>query len=138
MHIARDDVVRGRLVCSGTVLLEGVLEGDVACARLEVGADGRLLGNVAADEVIVDGEIIGNARARRIWLRSGALVEGNLWHAALIVDPRAVLVGDSHREPAAAVPSGVAELRARQATQEAELVQLEQASRLRQSLAARR
>ncbi len=134
MHIDRDDRLTGAIACSGTVHIDGMLEGDIACGRLEIGAGGRVIGTVAADELVIAGELIGNARARRIWLRASALVEGDLWHAALVVDPHAVLIGDLHRDARAGAPEPVRCLQAQQAATDAELDDIAKASRTRDSL----
>lgn len=56
----------GSLVAKGSLRVEGVFEGDITdAAAVEVGARGRLLGNVAAESVVVAGELAGNVVASR-------------------------------------------------------------------------
>lgn len=127
MHIDHDAVVAGRIVVAGAVRLDGRLEGVICCSRLEIGRWGRVEGRIEADEVVVEGEVVGDILARQVWLRASAVVEGDVTHAGLVVDGRAVLVGDSHRDAAAEAPLAVRRLRQRVAAEDAELAGLEQA-----------
>ncbi len=56
----------GSLVAKGSLRVEGVFEGDITdAASVEVGARGRLTGNVAADTIVIAGELTGNVVASR-------------------------------------------------------------------------
>ena len=56
----------GSLVAKGSLRVEGVFEGDITdAASVEVGARGRLVGNVAAESVVIAGELSGNVVASR-------------------------------------------------------------------------
>lgn len=56
----------GSLVAKGSLRVEGVFEGDITdAASVEVGARGRLVGNVAAETVVIAGELVGNIVASR-------------------------------------------------------------------------
>lgn len=56
----------GSLVAKGSLRVEGVFEGDITdAASVEVGARGRLNGNVAAESVVIAGELNGNVVASR-------------------------------------------------------------------------
>ena len=56
----------GSLVAKGSLRVEGVFEGDITdAASVEVGARGRLVGNVAAESVVIAGELAGNVVASR-------------------------------------------------------------------------
>lgn len=127
LHIDHDALVQGRIVVAGEVRLDGRCEGAILCSRLEVGRWGRIEGEVEADEVTVEGEVIGNIRARKVWLKTSAVVEGDVVHASLVVDARAVLVGDSHRDDDARAPEAVRRLRQRLAAEDAELASCERA-----------
>lgn len=128
VHIDHDAVVSGEIVVAGDVRLDGRCDGFIRCWRLEVGRWGRLEGNVEADEVVVAGEVIGEIRARRVRLAETAVVEGDVVHATLVVDGRAVLVGDSHRDETVRAPAQVRKLRERIEAEAAELRQIERAA----------
>lgn len=56
----------GSLVAKGSLRVEGVFEGDITdAASVEIGARGRLTGNVAAESVVIAGELNGNVVASR-------------------------------------------------------------------------
>lgn len=56
----------GSLVAKGSLRVEGVFEGDITdAASVEIGARGRLTGNVAAETVVIAGELHGNVVASR-------------------------------------------------------------------------
>lgn len=56
----------GSLVAKGSLRVEGVFEGDITdAASVEIGARGRLMGNVAAESVVIAGELMGNVVASR-------------------------------------------------------------------------
>lgn len=131
MHIDHDAVVSGQIVVAGSVRLDGRCEGSISCTRLEIGRWGRLEGSVEADEVVVEGEMIGDIRARRVRLHATAVVEGDVTHGTLVVDGQAVLVGDSHHDEDARAPVSVRRLRDRAAAEDAELQSLERAARQR-------
>jgi cytoskeletal protein CcmA (bactofilin family) len=51
--------ITGDLESAGEILVEGQIRGDIRCARLIAGENASILGNIAADEVIVRGKING-------------------------------------------------------------------------------
>jgi cytoskeletal protein CcmA (bactofilin family) len=90
-------LMRGDLVAAGEVRLDGWLEGQIICSRLEIGIDGYILGNVAAKELFVAGQIVGTVVAEAAHLMEGAFVEGDVHHLTLSVDPAATLIGSAIR-----------------------------------------
>jgi cytoskeletal protein CcmA (bactofilin family) len=80
--------IRGEVRSEGDLRLEGTLEGLlVTGARVIVGATGKAIADLEADEVIVmghvEGRIVGH---RRIELRKGAHVEGDLISKSLVIE----------------------------------------------------
>ncbi len=64
--ISEDAFFHGSLVVKGSLRVEGAFEGDISDAvDVEVGAKGRVIGNVAAESVVVAGEIVGDVVASR-------------------------------------------------------------------------
>jgi len=70
----------GLLTFRGRGTVEGEVEGEIVCwGTLHVGARGRVIGTVEADEVIVDGVLEGEATARnRLVLAATARVKGTV------------------------------------------------------------
>ena len=64
--IGEDAFFHGSLVAKGSLRVEGSFEGDISDAvEVEVGAKGRVQGNIAAEAVTVAGEISGDIVASR-------------------------------------------------------------------------
>jgi cytoskeletal protein CcmA (bactofilin family) len=80
--------IRGEVRAEGDVRLEGNLEGSlVTDARIIVGATGRINADLEAEEVLVMGRVQGRVVGRkRIELRKGAHVEGDLVAQALVIE----------------------------------------------------
>ncbi len=80
--------VRGEVESDGDVRFDGKLEGRVSVLGcLTVGASGHLVADVDAEEVIVMGTVRGRIVAsKRIELKAGATVEGDLVTPALRIE----------------------------------------------------
>jgi len=80
---------RGTMMVSGTLRIEGELEGDILnCERLEVGEHGVMRADIEVKEALVEGRVFGNMRALgTIELKSGARVEGDVWAVSVIMEP---------------------------------------------------
>jgi cytoskeletal protein CcmA (bactofilin family) len=131
--VEADMVVQGQLTIVGAVLLEGRFEGTLVCSRLEIGADGYLLGRVITSELVVGGQIVGSACARSVHLLGTAIVEGELQHEQLRMDLSATLVGESRRHQRLDMPSAFLELEARARQVESDFRSLEIESRSRRA-----
>jgi cytoskeletal protein CcmA (bactofilin family) len=95
--IGEEAFFHGALAVKGSLRVEGVFEGDISDAvDVEVGAHGRIVGNVAAETVVVAGEIVGNVVASRsIELLSSARLTGDLRTQKLRIDEGASFDGAS-------------------------------------------
>jgi cytoskeletal protein CcmA (bactofilin family) len=93
--ISEDALFHGTLAAKGSLRVEGVFEGDISDAvDVEVGARGRILGNVAAESVAVAGEVVGNiVAARSVELLSSARLSGDIRTPKLRVDEGAFFDG---------------------------------------------
>ena len=90
-------VLRGTAESSGDVQFDGTMEGDICCARLAVGDEAVIQGEVIADEVTVRGRIRGGIRARKVYLFSGCCVEGDILYGTLAVETGAQIDGSFQR-----------------------------------------
>ena len=121
-------VMRGNIMAAGTIKLDGWLEGDIVCSRLEIGHDGYLLGRVTAKEIYVHGQIVGTIAANGVHLMPGAFVEGDIMHATLAVEPGATLSGKARRITGVRMPEDFLALEARAASEHAHLHRAERES----------
>jgi len=121
-------VMRGNIVAAGTIKLDGWLEGDIVCTKLEIGPDGYLLGRATAREVHVKGQIVGGVAANGVHLSPGAFIEGEVFHGRLSVEPGATLSGKARRIEGVRMPDDYLALEARAVSEHAHLDRAERDS----------
>lgn len=89
--------VTGDIVSDGEVQIDGVLSGDIHCAKLTIGETGRINGSVVADDCLVHGEVVGQIKADSVTLSRSSRVEGDVLHDMLAIEPGARLDGHCRR-----------------------------------------
>ncbi len=95
--IGADVVISGSVRVDGPIRLSGVIEGVlIAEGKATIETDGRLVGDVFAEDLSVAGRLEGNAsvRERLHVARSGSL-SGNVRYGSLQVDRGGILVGST-------------------------------------------
>ncbi len=90
-------IVRGDIRAEGDVRLEGAVEGTVTTkGRIIVGATGAIQADIEASEILVMGKVNGKILGRRrIELRKGAKVEGDLSTQSLVIEEGVFFQGQS-------------------------------------------
>ena len=80
---------RGTLMVSGTLRIEGDVEGDILnCERLEIGEHGAMRADIEVRDAVILGHVIGNVRAHGLLeMRSGARVEGDVAAMGVLMEP---------------------------------------------------
>lgn len=93
--ISEDAFFHGSLVVKGSLRVEGGFEGDISDAvDVEVGAKGRVIGNIAAETVVVAGEVVGDVVASRsIEVLASGRVTGDIRTPKLKIDEGAFFDG---------------------------------------------
>ena len=91
--IAADLRIVGNLMCSGSVEVEGDIEGNVTCGNVTVRRTGAIKGDVTADTIQVDGEINGLVKGRNITLSETGRITGMIMYEALSVKDGAYIDG---------------------------------------------
>ncbi len=81
--------LRGTLMVSGTLRIDGEFEGDILhCDRLEIGEHGLMRSDVEVKEALIMGRVIGNVRALGgLEMRGGAKVEGDVAAYTVAMEP---------------------------------------------------
>jgi len=94
----------------GEIQLDGHIQGDVHCSSLLVGEKAQLLGNAAAEDVVVEGRVTGAIRAFRVTLRTSSSVGGDIFHQSIVIEQGAQFNGSSIRskDPLVAHPQTAA------------------------------
>ncbi len=103
----------GRFVFKGDARIDGALEGEIECQRtVTVGVSGKVHARIAAECVLIHGEVEGDIVARReIKLWKSARVVGDMRTAGIVIEQGArvegrIDIGSEHDEPAAAPKAG--------------------------------
>ena len=80
---------RGTLMVSGTLKIDGELEGDILnCDRLEIGEHGLMRADIEVKEAVIQGRVMGNVRALgQLEMRSGARIEGDIAALGVVMEP---------------------------------------------------
>lgn len=88
-------VVRGTLMVSGTLRIEGEVEGDILnCERLEIGEHGSMHADIEVKEAVIEGRAVGNIRALGVLeLKAGAHVEGDVAALSVVMEPGVFFTG---------------------------------------------
>src|SRR5262245_11442432 len=86
-----------KIISRGILQIDGEIEGDVQAAEVIIGAQGKVTGLVAGQQVTVSGKVSGAICARTVTLQSTSEVEGDIHHMAFAIEQGAVLEGRSRR-----------------------------------------
>src|SRR4051812_1382989 len=93
-----------KIISQGTLQVDGEVEGDVGGSEVIIGEKGKVTGTVAAEQVIVRGQICGVIRGVTVTLQASSRVEGDIHHMSLAIEQGAEFDGRCRR------PADVAEL----------------------------
>ncbi len=86
------------MLTSGDIQIEGTIEGDVRAHLLTVGESATIKGEIAADDVIVNGRVIGRLRGLKVRLTATAKVEGDIVHKTIAIESGAHFEGTVQRQ----------------------------------------
>ncbi len=113
--LSNDLTIKGNVITSGDIQIEGTIEGDVRAHLVTVGETATIKGEIAADDVVVNGRVIGCLRGLKVRLTASARVEGDIVHKTIAIESGAHFegtvqrqedpLGDSSSRPAAAAPA---------------------------------
>jgi cytoskeletal protein CcmA (bactofilin family) len=95
--LGEDLTIVGNVASKGKLRLHGHVRGDVNCQALFVSQAAEIKGNVTAQEVIIQGCVIGAVRAAEIVLQANCHVEGEVSCHRLTVEQEATFNGESKR-----------------------------------------
>ena len=72
--LSSDLTVKGNITTQGDAQIEGVVEGDIRAHQLTVGESATIRGEIVADEIIVNGRVVGRVRGLKVRLSATARV----------------------------------------------------------------
>lgn len=96
--LSADLHITGNLKTSGDIQIEGTVDGDIRAHLLTVGEGATVKGEVIADDVVVNGRVIGKVRGLKVRLTSTARVEGDIIHKTIAIESGAHFEGSVQRK----------------------------------------
>ncbi len=96
--LSSDLTIKGNLVTTGDILIEGTVEGDIRAHLLTVGESATVKGECVADDVVVNGQVKGSVRGLKVRLTASARVEGDIIHKTIAIESGANFEGSVKRE----------------------------------------
>lgn len=84
--IGPDVRIVGDIITQGEMQIDGIVEGDITCQTLVVGAGARIIGAVVAESVRVHGHLAGKIDATTVMIARTAEVMGDITHESLEIE----------------------------------------------------
>jgi len=97
-QLSTDLHITGNLKTSGDIQIEGTVDGDIRAHLLTVGEGATVNGECIADDVVVNGRIVGTVRGLKVRLTSSARVEGDIIHKTIAIESGAHFEGSVQRQ----------------------------------------
>jgi cytoskeletal protein CcmA (bactofilin family) len=91
--ISADLTIRGDMLTSGEIQIDGEVFGDIRARAVTVGEFADIQGEIIAESIVIKGKITGRLRGRAVHLTRTARVTGDIWHKTLGVEGGAVIQG---------------------------------------------
>jgi len=95
--LSSDLKVKGNLLTTGDIQIEGIIEGDIQAHLLTVGETSKIKGEIIADDVIINGNVVGCVRGLKVRLTNKARVQGDIIHKAIAIESGAHFEGTVQR-----------------------------------------
>ena len=96
--LSADLHIKGNLKTAGDIQIEGTVDGDIRAHILTVGEGATVKGECLADDVIVNGRVVGRVRGLKVRLTSTARVEGDIIHKTIAIESGAHFEGSVQRQ----------------------------------------
>ncbi|MCC6006632.1 MAG: polymer-forming cytoskeletal protein [Rhodobacteraceae bacterium] len=96
--LSSDLTIKGNLKTTGDIQVEGTVEGDIRAHLLTVGETATIKGEIVADDIVVNGRVIGRIRGLKVRLTSNARVEGDIIHKTIAIESGAHFEGSVQRQ----------------------------------------
>ena len=96
--LSADLHIKGDLRTTGDIQIEGQVDGDIRAHLLTVGEGATVRGELVADDVVINGRIVGRVRGLKVRLTSTARVEGDIIHKTIAIESGAHFEGSVQRQ----------------------------------------
>ncbi len=96
--IGADTSLKGDISSNTDLRIDGTIIGNIqSSAKVVIGANGRVEGDVSCNQADIVGKVSGNIRARELLqLRGESVVNGNVYTGKLQIEPTATFNGQCH------------------------------------------
>ena len=90
--------VKGDISSNSDLRIDGTITGNIHCAaKIVVGANGVVEGDISGNQADIVGKVAGNIRAKDLLqLRADSIVTGNIYAGRLQIEPSATFNGQCH------------------------------------------
>lgn len=101
--VSTGTTLKGDINSNSDLRIDGTIIGNInSSAKIVIGANGVVEGNISGNQADIVGKVTGNIRTKDLLqLRGECVVKGNLYVAKLQVEPTAVFNGQCHTGAAA-------------------------------------
>ena len=96
--ISEGTKIKGNVTSSGTIHIDGRLEGDINCEELIIGVKGNVTGRVNANNLMLYGTLQGTADVNELFIAKSAKLLGDALHNMIAVEPGAYIDGRCMRK----------------------------------------
>ena len=96
--LSSDLMIKGDIKTTGDIQVEGEIEGNIHAHLLTVGEGSIVRGEIVADDIVVNGRVIGRVRGLKVRLTSTARVEGDIIHKTIAIESGAHFEGAVQRQ----------------------------------------
>ena len=96
--LSNDLVIKGDVRTSGDIQIDGEIEGNISAHLLTVGEGATVRGECIADDIVVNGRVVGRVRGLKVRLTSTARVEGDIIHKTIAIESGAHFEGAVQRQ----------------------------------------
>ena len=96
--LSADLLITGNIKTTGDINVEGQVNGDIRAHLLTVGEGATVKGEVVADDVVVNGRVVGRVRGLKVRLTATARVEGDIIHKTIAIESGAHFEGSVQRQ----------------------------------------
>ena len=110
--VSAGTTLKGDISSNSDLRIDGAVIGNVtSSAKIVIGANGSVEGNVTGNQADIVGKVTGNIKTKDLLqLRGESVVKGNLYAGKLQVEPTATFNGQCHMGSAAAASEGNANI----------------------------
>ena len=91
IRITEDSLFRGVYSGSGELELHGSFEGALYIKNLYIKKSGIFIGNVSAENIIVEGEMNADIQTENLHLKSTGVVDGDVMYRNIVIDSGGML-----------------------------------------------